>query len=74
MRTTIDIDPAILRELKRRQAEEGKTLGQLVSELLAPVLKPTEPGRAHFAWRTTDSAALVDLEDKEAVRKILDAR
>ena len=34
MRTTLNIDTPILRELKRLQAEEGKPLGKLVSELL----------------------------------------
>jgi hypothetical protein len=75
VRTTIDLDPAILRELKQRQAEEGKTLGQLVSELLAPMLKRrAEPEKPPFVWRTTNSGTLVDLEDKEAVWKILDER
>ena len=39
MRTTIDIADPVLRELKRRQAQEGKSLGELVSELLAQALK-----------------------------------
>ena len=37
MKTTLDIDEPILRELKRRQAKEGKSLGRLVSDLLARV-------------------------------------
>jgi len=38
MRTTIDIDPVVLAELKRRQSTERKSLGALVSELLAGAL------------------------------------
>ncbi|MEA2605840.1 MAG: hypothetical protein QOI00_597, partial [Chloroflexota bacterium] len=34
-RTTIDLDPAVLRELRRRGAREGKSMGQVASELLA---------------------------------------
>lgn len=35
MRTTIDIDAPILGELKALQAREGKSMGRLVSDLLA---------------------------------------
>lgn len=73
-RTTIDIDAAVLRELKKRQKREGKTLGQLVSELLASSLdRNREPAAtAPFAWTSKSMGALVDLEDKEAVRRVLE--
>jgi hypothetical protein len=68
-RTTIDIDAAILRELKRRQRREGKTLGQLVSELLAASLGSREAKQARpFTWVAKDMGARVDLGDAEAVR------
>ena len=72
MRTTIDLDPTILAELKRRQRREGKSLGRLVSELLAERLErdvppPPEP----FAWHARPMTAKVDLEDPEAVRRAL---
>jgi hypothetical protein len=72
-RTTIDIDVTVMRELKRRQRREGKTLGRLVSELLATALQEpeSEPPR-DFAWTTKSMGALVDLEDKEALRRALD--
>jgi hypothetical protein len=35
VRTTIDIDDPILKELKRLQRREGKPLGRLASDLLA---------------------------------------
>lgn len=73
-RTTIDIDTNVLRELKRRQKREGKTLGQLVSELLASTLErdrvPADEG-SPFEWASKSMQALVDLEDKEALRKAL---
>ena len=73
-RTTIDIDVAVMRELKRRQRREGKTLGRLVSELLATALERPEPGPPRdFAWTTKSMGALVDLDDKEALRRALDA-
>jgi hypothetical protein len=74
-RTTIDIDPSVLRELKRRQRREGKTLGQLVSELLARELDHEAPRSAEaFEWTTRPMQAQVDLEDKESVRRALGER
>jgi hypothetical protein len=72
-RTTIDIDAAVLRELKKRQKREGKTLGGLVSELLAGALRQSqEPAAPPFAWTSRSMKARVDLEDKEAVRRALE--
>ena len=73
-RTTIDLDPAVLRELRRRGAREGKSLGQVASELLARAVagQPDLPA-PEFVWRSDRlGPALVDLEDKEAVRRVLD--
>lgn len=73
-RTTIDLDATVLRELKRRQRAEGRTLGQLASELLAAALAretvamPARP----FRWTTQRMGARVDLDDREAVRRALD--
>lgn len=74
-RTTIDIDAAVLRELKKRQEREGKTLGQLVSELLAGALGGgSEPAPVQFTWASMPMKARVDLQDKEAVRRALEER
>jgi hypothetical protein len=73
MRTTIDIDAAVMQELKRRQRREGKPLGRLVSELLAGALDRPEPeAPSDFAWTVRNMGALVDLEDKEAVRRAME--
>ena len=71
-RTTIDIDAAVLRELKKRQKREGKTLGRLVSELLSAALeKSVREQRAPFHWTARPLGILIDLEDKEAVRRAI---
>jgi hypothetical protein len=75
-RTTIDIDPTVLRALKARQRREGKTLGRLVSELLSTAMEaagdePRPP--APLAWSSRPMRALVDLDDPEALRRALDA-
>jgi hypothetical protein len=73
-RTTIDLDPAILRELRRRGAREGKSMGQVASELLArAIVEPSDLPVPDFLWTSAPlGPALIDLEDKEAVRRALD--
>ena len=74
-RTTIDIDPSVLRDLKRRQRREGKTLGRLVSELLTAAMSgDNQIPEAPFVWTTRSMTARIDLEDKEAVRRALDEK
>ena len=74
-RTTVDIDAPILRDLKRLQKRERKSLGRLVSDLLAQALGPhgaRAPQRCEFRWVLRSMGARVDVADKEAVRAILD--
>lgn len=73
-RTTIDLDPTVLRELKRRARREGKSLGRVASEVLSAALEretlPVPP--APLAWSARPMGARVDLEDAEAVRRALE--
>jgi hypothetical protein len=74
-RTTIDIDGPILRDLKRLQKREGKSLGRLVSDLLAQALSRHDAERAAprpFRWISRRLGARVDLADKHAVHDLLD--
>ena len=77
MRTTIDIDDPILKDLKRLQQKEGKSLGRLVSDLLAQSLaerRNTEkaPAAPDFDWIARPMTARVDLADKNAVLDAMD--
>jgi hypothetical protein len=75
-RTTVDIDAAVLRDLKRLQKRQGKPLGRLISELVAAALtreKAAEEETSPFTWTSRPMGARVDLEDKEAVRAALDS-
>lgn len=76
MRTTLDIDSSVLEELRRRQRRENKSLGQLASELLAHALAVTadEHPAAALEWTVRPMGARVDLEDRDAVQRILDAQ
>ncbi len=73
-RTTIDLDPIVLRELKLRSKRERKSMGQVASELLVPALAQRAPEDVHsFTWRTWSAGEpSVDLEDKDQVWRILD--
>lgn len=74
-RTTIDIDAAVLRRLRERKRREGKTLGELASELLAVALHDSEArAPAKLEWTSRTMGARVDLEDKELVRRTLEDR
>jgi hypothetical protein len=64
---SLDIDTGVLRDLKRLQENEGKTLGQLVSELVAAALAQnarSEEEIPPFVWTSRSMGARVDLQDK----------
>jgi hypothetical protein len=75
MRTTLDIDDPILKEVKAIHEREGRSIGAVVSELLAEALARRRPSRARpsFRWTSRPMKALVDLTDKESVYAALDA-
>jgi hypothetical protein len=75
MRTTLDIDDPILREVKAIHEKEGRSIGAVVSELLAEALARRRAGhpRPSFRWTSRPMKSLVDLTDKEAVYAALDA-
>jgi hypothetical protein len=76
MRTTLDINDPVLREVKAIRKKEGRSMGAVVSELLADALgrrrgSGMRPTRFH--WTSRPMKALVDLGDKDAVYAALDA-
>jgi len=71
-RTTLNIDPSVLAELKRRGRREGKSLGRLASELLAERLEGDALPPPHpFAWHARPMSARVELDDPETVRRAM---
>jgi hypothetical protein len=74
MRTTLDIEDPVLKQVRAIQKKEGGTLGALVSRLLAQALgqKPRRPLRTTLTWTARPMRALLDLSDKEAVYAALD--
>ena len=75
MRTTLDIDDPILKDLRKLQKAEGKSLGRLVSDLLAQALGNRTSGHrrpAPFRWVSKNMASRVDLADHDALLTALD--
>jgi hypothetical protein len=73
----LNLDASVLREVKRRAKDQGKSVGDLISELVALALaqKDRRGGHSQFRWRTAGMGpAKIDLEDKEAVRQALGDR
>ena len=76
MRTTIDIDDPVLKDLKRLQAKEGKSMGRLVSDLLATALagvREEQPQYEVFEWFSADMDAIVDIADRDAILDAMDS-
>ena len=73
-RTTIDIDDPILKEIKEIQKREGRSMGKIVSQLLAEAIVKQKASAKppKFKWISRPMRSLVDLSDKDEVYRILD--
>ena len=70
MRTTVDIDDPILKDLKKIQEKEGKSLGRLISDLLAQAIgerRSPKTSANPARWISKAMGARVDLADREAL-------
>jgi len=70
MRTTVDIDDPILKDLKKIQQKEGKSLGRLISDLLAQAIGERKSPKASAKparWVSKAMGARIDLSDREAL-------
>lgn len=74
MRTTLNLDPSVMRELRLRSEREHKSIGELASQLLARGLhQDDEPEPSSFSWVSGDlGRPAVDLEDKDALNALMD--
>jgi len=77
MRTTVSIDDDVLRTAKRRAADEGRTLGELITESLRERLaRRPAAGRDRYAAVTSGEGGPlpgVDITNNAAVRDLMDA-
>ncbi len=77
-RTTLPLAPSLLKAVREIAKEEGVAMRTVISDLLELALKvrsqnkKTKPAKI-FHWHTQAMKPKVDLDDKEAVFKILDS-
>ena len=78
MRTTLDLDDAVLREAKKVAAREGKTLTRVVEEALRDRVAPRKRSGKRFRLRLlTKKGRLipgVDLADRDALYERMEDR
>jgi hypothetical protein len=75
-RTTVDIDTPLLKELKALRDREGRSLGRLVSELLAEALaaRKRRGGKARpvkLKWHSGAMGPLIDINDPRVLKEFL---
>jgi hypothetical protein len=75
-RTTLDIDDALLRELKKKAAAEGRTLQAVVNEHLkrAAAAPPVQKYRLRLGGWRAELRPGVDLFDRDKLLDLLDGR
>ncbi len=77
MRTTIDLEIPILKELKDFSRSRGSSLGKITTQLLTEALamhKSAKKSPPPFQWISHSMGAKIDFSDKEALYNILDQR
>lgn len=78
MRTTLDIDDAILAAARRRAAERGTTLTAFVEHALAAALahRPATGKAYRLKWQTRRGRMLsgVDIADRDRLYDVMDGR
>jgi hypothetical protein len=77
MRTTLEISDEIYRQLKRKAADEGATVRQVVENAVRAYLgKPKARKGYQLQWRSERGRILpgVRLDDRESLFDIMDGR
>lgn len=75
-RTTLMFDDQILRQLKKKAAEEGRTLQEVTNELLRRALAETPKRRFKLKLRgwKADQQPGVDICDRDKLFDLMDGR
>ena len=78
MRTTLNLDDSLMRNLKHRAAETGRTLTSLVEEAIRSMLdRETRPESDYrLRWVVVEGGARpgIDLTDRDALMDLMDDR
>ena len=78
MRTTLNLDDELFRALKKRAAETGRTMTQLVDEALREMLeRSSDPSVAHdIPWVTVRGKVRpgIDITDRDSLLEAMEGR
>lgn len=78
MRTTLNLDDALLREAKKRAAEEGTTLTKLIEQALRARLQPQRPPGKRFRLKllTKKGRAVpgINWDDRDSIYERMEER
>lgn len=75
MKTTLHIDDQVMVELKREAARQGRTMSELVETALRLLLEPKKSReRLPRLPVLRSGGALVDVADREALYRAMEAR
>jgi hypothetical protein len=78
MRTTLDLDDSVLRQAKKRAAEEGSSLTSLIERAVRVYLQPArgtaKPFRLKLLTRRGRPVAGLDLDDRDALYERMEER
>jgi plasmid stability protein len=71
MRTTLDLDDELIRAVKRRAADSGRTMTEVLEDALREGLRPPSGASAgyRFAWKTVRGELRpgIDLADRDSL-------
>lgn len=72
-RTTLNLEPSVLDQLKRRAREEGRPLGVVASELIRHALKEAKKPSTEFEWESYDlGEPAIDIDSNAELFEFLD--
>lgn len=78
MRTTLNLDDQLMRALKRKAAETGRTMTEMIEEAIRDLLgRPSMPAQEReFTWTTVRGRARpgVDLSDRDSLLDVMEGR
>ncbi len=77
MKITVDIDATVLKDLKKLQKKEAKSLGLLISDLLTQAIGERKSAKAPSRlpqWISKAMGARVDLADPEALYSAMEKK
>ncbi len=75
MKTTLNIDDTVMRELKREAARQGRTMSELVETALRLLLhSQRKPGKIPALPTFRSGGTLVDVADRDALYHAMEGR